>query len=88
MILLTFVLVPIQINKLVAVISTHSGYTNSYTEYQTHTHAIITGAGELNSGALSNFLRQFFHPDNPNWNEKVRCENNMRIKRVNFSIKF
>ncbi|KDO34092.1 hypothetical protein SPRG_01366 [Saprolegnia parasitica CBS 223.65] len=71
MIMLTFVLVPIQVNKLIATISSHSGYTNSYKEYRTHTHGIITAGGEVSAGALNNFLRQFFHPDNPNWNEKI-----------------
>ncbi|OQS00242.1 calcium-activated potassium channel subunit alpha-1 [Thraustotheca clavata] len=71
MIMLTFVLVPIQVNKLIATISSHSGYTNSYKEYRTHTHGIITAGGEVSAGSLNNFLRQFFHPDNPNWNEKI-----------------
>ncbi|KAF0685649.1 Aste57867_22485 [Aphanomyces stellatus] len=71
MMLMTFVLVPIQVNRLVATISTHSGYTNSYKEHRTHTHGIISAGGEISAGTLSNFLRQFFHPDNPNWNEKI-----------------
>ncbi|CAK4855415.1 unnamed protein product [Aphanomyces euteiches] len=71
MMLMTFVLVPIQVNHLVATISTHSGYTSSYKEHRTHTHGIITAGGEITPGTLANFLRQFFHPDNPNWNEKI-----------------
>ncbi|CAK4756268.1 unnamed protein product [Aphanomyces euteiches] len=71
MMLMTFVLVPIQVNRLVATISTHSGYTSSYKEHRTHTHGIITAGGEITPGTLANFLRQFFHPDNPNWNEKI-----------------
>ena len=72
MILTTFVLVPIQVNKLVAVISTHSGYTESYKEYDTHPHAIVTiTGGDINAGALNDFFYHFFHPDSPNWNEKV-----------------
>ncbi|ETW06177.1 hypothetical protein, variant [Aphanomyces invadans] len=71
MMLMTFVLVPIQINRLVATISTHSGYTSSYKEHRTHTHGIITAGGDISAGTLANFLRQFFHPNNPNWNEKI-----------------
>ncbi|RHY90371.1 hypothetical protein DYB35_005474, partial [Aphanomyces astaci] len=71
MMLMTFVLVPIQVNRLVATISTHSGYTSSYKEHRTHTHGIITAGGDISAGTLANFLRQFFHPDNPNWNEKI-----------------
>ncbi|RHZ38593.1 hypothetical protein DYB26_009439 [Aphanomyces astaci] len=71
LIMMTFVFVPIQVNKLVTVISQHSKYNKAYTS-RSDTHAVIT-AHQLDVSMLHAFLRQFFHPQNRNWNERV-CE--------------
>ncbi|KDO34203.1 hypothetical protein SPRG_19043 [Saprolegnia parasitica CBS 223.65] len=69
LILLTFVLVPLQVNKLVSVISSHSDYTKAYSKTE-DSHAVIT-ACDLDANALAAFLRQFFHADNRRWNEQI-----------------
>ncbi|OQR84754.1 calcium-activated potassium channel subunit alpha-1 [Achlya hypogyna] len=69
LILLTFVLVPLRVNKLIAVISSHSDYTKAYNNTEER-HAVIT-ACDLDANTLTAFLRQFFHPDNRLWNEQI-----------------
>ncbi|ETW05907.1 hypothetical protein, variant 3 [Aphanomyces invadans] len=69
LIMMTFVFLPIQVNTLVSVISQHSKYNKAFTS-RSDTHGVIT-AHELDVGMLHAFLRQFFHPQNRNWNERI-----------------
>ncbi|OQR81283.1 calcium-activated potassium channel subunit alpha-1 [Thraustotheca clavata] len=69
LIMLTFVLLPLQVNKLVSVISSHSDYSKAYNKTE-ESHAVIT-ACDIDLNILSAFLRQFFHPDNRLWNEQI-----------------
>ncbi|TMW66371.1 hypothetical protein Poli38472_004136 [Pythium oligandrum] len=68
-ILLTFVLVPIQVNRIATIISSHTDYSSAYTEYKQHPHVILTG--HIDVEMLTTFLSQFFHSSNLNWNEKI-----------------
>ncbi|KAF0686077.1 Aste57867_22042 [Aphanomyces stellatus] len=69
LIMMAFVVVPIQVNKLVSTISQHSRYNKAYTG-RNDTHGVIT-AHHLDTDMLHTFLRQFFHPENRNWNERM-----------------
>lgn len=68
-ILLTFIVVPIQINRVSTIISSHTDYSSSYTEAKQHPHVMITG--HIDVEMLSVFFGEFFHPSNLNWNEKI-----------------
>jgi hypothetical protein len=68
-ILLTFLLVPIQVNRIGAIVSSHTDYSSSYTEFKHHPHVVITG--HIEAETLSAFVREFFHASNLNWNEKI-----------------
>ncbi|KAH9184923.1 hypothetical protein AeNC1_013100 [Aphanomyces euteiches] len=69
LIMMMFVLVPIQVNKLVDVISQHSRYNKAYSG-RNDTHGVIT-AQHLDVPTLRTFLHQYFHPQNRNWNERI-----------------
>ncbi|KAF1329070.1 Calcium-activated potassium channel subunit alpha-1, partial [Globisporangium splendens] len=68
-ILLTFIVVPIQINRVSKIISSHTDYTSSYKEAKQHPHVVITG--HIDVEMLSVFFGEFFHSSNLNWNEKI-----------------
>lgn len=68
-ILLTFIVVPIQISRVSKIISSHTDYSSSYTESKLHPHVVITG--HIDVEMLNVFISEFFHPSNLNWNEKV-----------------
>lgn len=68
-ILLTFIVVPIQISRMSKIISSHTDYSSSYTEAKQHPHVVITG--HIDVEMLSVFFGEFFHPSNLNWNEKI-----------------
>lgn len=68
-ILLTFVLGAILINRVSAIVSSHAGYSSSYTEGKQHPHVVITG--HIDVEVLSVFFSEFFHSNNLNWNEKI-----------------
>ncbi|KAJ0404855.1 hypothetical protein P43SY_007937 [Pythium insidiosum] len=68
-ILLTFIVVPIQVNRIAQVISSHTDYSSSYREAKQHPHIILTGY--IDADFLTVFFHEFFHPGNLNWNEKV-----------------
>lgn len=68
-ILLTFIVVPIQISRVSTIISSHTDYSSSYTEAKQHPHVVITG--HIDAEMLFVFLGEFFHPSNLNWNEKI-----------------
>ncbi|KAE9012963.1 hypothetical protein PR003_g15058 [Phytophthora rubi] len=68
-ILFTFIVVPIQVNRIQATISSHTDYSSAYSEAKLHPHVILTGY--MNAESLSIFFGEFFHPSNLNWNERV-----------------
>ncbi|OQR98584.1 calcium-activated potassium channel subunit alpha-1 [Achlya hypogyna] len=72
MILFTFVVLPLQVNALVALMSERSKFTTRYSEYKRHPTAVLLSVSDgINPTMLRHFLREFFHPDSPNWNENV-----------------
>ncbi|KAG6612479.1 Calcium-activated potassium channel subunit alpha-1 [Phytophthora cinnamomi] len=68
-ILFTFIVVPIQVNRIQTTITSHTDYSSAYSEAKLHPHVIITGY--VNADTLSIFFGEFFHPSNLNWNERV-----------------
>ncbi|GMF45778.1 unnamed protein product [Phytophthora fragariaefolia] len=68
-ILFTFIVVPIQVNRIQATITSHTDYSSAYSEAKLHPHVILTGY--MNADTLSIFFGEFFHPSNLNWNERV-----------------
>lgn len=68
-ILFTFIVVPIQVNRIQATISSHTDYSSAYSSAKLHPHVILTGF--VNADSLSVFFGEFFHPSNLNWNERV-----------------
>ncbi|KAL4110706.1 hypothetical protein PRIC1_002396 [Phytophthora ramorum] len=68
-ILFTFIVVPIQVNRIQATITSHTDYSSAYSEAKLHPHVILTGY--VNADTLSVFFGEFFHPSNLNWNERV-----------------
>ncbi|KAG7381861.1 hypothetical protein PHYPSEUDO_005517 [Phytophthora pseudosyringae] len=68
-ILFTFIVVPIQVNRIQATITSHTDYSSAYSEAKLHPHVILTGF--VNADTLSVFFGEFFHPSNLNWNERV-----------------
>ncbi|ETP05919.1 hypothetical protein F441_17586 [Phytophthora nicotianae CJ01A1] len=68
-ILFTFIVVPIQVNRIQATITSHTDYSSAYSEAKLHPHVILTGF--VNADSLSVFFGEFFHPSNLNWNERV-----------------
>ncbi|OQR86034.1 Voltage-gated Ion Channel (VIC) Superfamily [Achlya hypogyna] len=70
LIIWTGILLPLQISKLSDVLSRETEYDKSFKERkEKNPHILI--CGEVNSGALDFFLRQFLHPNNMNWKDKV-----------------
>ncbi|CEG44139.1 calcium-activated potassium channel subunit alpha [Plasmopara halstedii] len=68
-ILFTFIVVPIQVNRIQATITSHTDYSSAYSAAKLHPHVILTGF--VNADSLSVFFGEFFHPSNLNWNERV-----------------
>ncbi|RLN71750.1 hypothetical protein BBJ28_00026845, partial [Nothophytophthora sp. Chile5] len=68
-ILFTFIVVPIQVNRIQATITSHTDYSSAYTEAKLHPHVVLTG--HVDADMLSVFFGEFFHPSNLNWNERV-----------------
>ncbi|KDO30050.1 hypothetical protein SPRG_05241 [Saprolegnia parasitica CBS 223.65] len=63
MILFTFVMIPLQVNALVALMSERSKFTTRYTDYKAHPTAVLLSATDaINATMLKHFLREFFHP--------------------------
>ncbi|OQR88846.1 calcium-activated potassium channel subunit alpha-1, partial [Thraustotheca clavata] len=63
-------LLPLQIGNLSDVLNRETEYDKSFKEHKEKTPHILI-CGEVNSGALDFFLRQFLHPNNTNWKDKV-----------------
>ncbi|OQR89645.1 Voltage-gated Ion Channel (VIC) Superfamily [Thraustotheca clavata] len=70
LIIWTGILLPLQISKLSDVLSRETEYDKSFKERKEKSPHILI-CGEVNSGALDFFLRQFLHPNNMNWKDKV-----------------
>ncbi|KAF0682621.1 Aste57867_25258 [Aphanomyces stellatus] len=70
LILLTGILLPLQISRYSDILSRETEYDKSFKQ-QTELHPHILICGEVNSSALDFFLRQFLHPNNINWKDKV-----------------
>ncbi|KAH9096851.1 hypothetical protein LEN26_017260 [Aphanomyces euteiches] len=66
----TGVFLPLQISRFSDILNRETEYDQAFTlQKEKHPHILI--CGEVNSGALDFFLRQFLHPDNFNWKDKV-----------------
>ncbi|OQR96521.1 Voltage-gated Ion Channel (VIC) Superfamily [Achlya hypogyna] len=64
------VLLPLEISTLSDVLNRETEYDKAYTARKEQgPHVLI--CGEVTSGALDFFLRQFLHPNNLNWKDKV-----------------
>ncbi|EQC39519.1 hypothetical protein SDRG_02957 [Saprolegnia diclina VS20] len=70
LIIWTGILLPLQISKLSDVLSRETEYDKAFKERKEQSPHILI-CGEVNSGALDFFLRQFLHPNNMNWKDKV-----------------
>ncbi|CAK4267206.1 unnamed protein product [Aphanomyces euteiches] len=70
LICITGVLLPLQISRLSDILNRETEYDKSFAlDKAQHPHILI--CGDVNAGALDFFLRQFLHPDNFNWKDKV-----------------
>ncbi|KDO31996.1 hypothetical protein SPRG_19472 [Saprolegnia parasitica CBS 223.65] len=70
LIIASSVLLPLQISTLSDVLNRETEYDKAFTERKEKTpHVLI--CGEVGSGALDFFLRQFLHPNKMNWKDKV-----------------
>ncbi|EQC41502.1 hypothetical protein SDRG_01469 [Saprolegnia diclina VS20] len=70
LIIASTVLLPLQISTLSDVLNRDTEYDKAYTARREQSpHVLI--CGEVTSGALDFFLRQFLHPNNLNWKDKV-----------------
>ncbi|EQC39531.1 hypothetical protein SDRG_02969 [Saprolegnia diclina VS20] len=70
LIIASSLLLPLQISTLSDVLNRETEYDKAFTERkEKHPHVLI--CGDVNSGALDFFLRQFLHPTNMNWKDKV-----------------
>ncbi|RHY51768.1 hypothetical protein DYB34_008705 [Aphanomyces astaci] len=66
----TGILLPLQISRYSDILSRETEYDKSFTaKKEKNPHILI--CGEVNSSALDFFLRQFLHPNNMNWKDKV-----------------
>ncbi|ETV94653.1 hypothetical protein H310_11641 [Aphanomyces invadans] len=66
----TGILLPLQISRYSDILSRETEFDKSFTaRKEKNPHILI--CGEVNSGALDFFLRQFLHPNNFNWKDKV-----------------
>ncbi|RQM20150.1 hypothetical protein B5M09_005804 [Aphanomyces astaci] len=66
----TGILLPLQISRYSDILSRETEFDKSFkAEKERNPHILI--CGEVNSGALDFFLRQFLHPNNINWKDKV-----------------
>ncbi|TYZ62501.1 hypothetical protein PybrP1_008711 [[Pythium] brassicae (nom. inval.)] len=68
-ILLTFIVVPIRVSSISQIVSSHTDYASAYSEAKQHPHVVVTG--HVSVAALAVFFREFFHPSNLNWDERV-----------------
>ncbi|KDO31995.1 hypothetical protein SPRG_03211 [Saprolegnia parasitica CBS 223.65] len=70
LIIASSLLLPLQISTLSDVLNRETEYDKAFTHRkEKHPHVLI--CGDVNSGALDFFLRQFLHPTNMNWKDKV-----------------
>ncbi|ETV94670.1 hypothetical protein H310_11656 [Aphanomyces invadans] len=66
----TGILLPLQISRYSDILSRETEYDKSFTaKKEKNPHILI--CGEVNSSPLDFFLRQFLHPNNMNWKDKV-----------------
>ncbi|KAF0714656.1 hypothetical protein AaE_011521, partial [Aphanomyces astaci] len=66
----TSILLPLHISRYSDILSRETEFDKSFkAEKERNPHILI--CGEVNSGALDFFLRQFLHPNNINWKDKV-----------------
>ncbi|KAF0695897.1 Aste57867_13311 [Aphanomyces stellatus] len=70
LIFFTGILLPLQISRYSDILNRETEYDKSFKEpKERNPHILI--CGEVNSSALDFFLRQFLHPNNMNWKDKV-----------------
>ncbi|KAH9100372.1 hypothetical protein LEN26_015893 [Aphanomyces euteiches] len=70
LIFFTGILLPLQISRYSDILNRETEYDKAFTEKkEKNPHILI--CGEVNSSPLDFFLRQFLHPNNFNWKDKV-----------------
>ncbi|KAF0718769.1 Aste57867_1502 [Aphanomyces stellatus] len=70
LIFFTGILLPLQISRYSDILSRETEYDKAFKEKkEKNPHILI--CGEVNSSPLDFFLRQFLHPNNMNWKDKV-----------------